>query len=163
RGALVLMGPLLAREGRAEFGHSGGDRIGRRRIDTHVIGLQGLGAELAYDSRELTLSAARLRGQDILLDEASVTATENGILAAVLAEGTTVLRNAASEPHVQDLCALLGRMGARIEGVGSNLLRIHGGGPLGGADFAIGPDFMEVGSFFVLAAVTNGDIVIEGA
>jgi UDP-N-acetylglucosamine 1-carboxyvinyltransferase len=162
RGALVLMGPLLAREGRAEFGHSGGDQIGRRRIDTHVVGLQGLGATLDYGPRELVLSAGRLRGRDILLDEASVTATENVILAAVSAEGTTVLRNAASEPHVQDLCALLQAMGARIEGVGSNLLTIHGGAALGGADFAIGPDFMEIGSFLVLAAIANGDVVIQG-
>jgi UDP-N-acetylglucosamine 1-carboxyvinyltransferase len=162
RGALVLMGPLLAREGRAEFGHSGGDQIGRRRIDTHVVGLQGLGAALEFGSRELVLSASRLRGRDILLDEASVTATENVILAAVRAEGTTVLRNAASEPHVQDLCALLGAMGARIEGVGSNLLTIHGGATLGGADFTIGPDFMEIGSFLVLAAIASGDVVIQG-
>jgi UDP-N-acetylglucosamine 1-carboxyvinyltransferase len=162
RGALVLMGPLLAREGRAEFGHSGGDQIGRRRIDTHVVGLQGLGAALEFGARELVLSAGRLRGQDILLDEASVTATENVILAAVRAEGTTVLRNAASEPHVQDLCALLEAMGARIEGIGSNLLTIHGGATLGGADFTIGPDFMEIGSFLVLAAILNGDVVIQG-
>ena len=162
RGALVLMGPLLAREGRAEFGHSGGDQIGRRRIDTHVVGLQGLGAALEFGTRELVLSASRLRGRDILLDEASVTATENVILAAVRAEGTTLLRNAASEPHVQDLCALLGAMGARIEGVGSNLLTIHGGATLGGADFTIGPDFMEIGSFLVLAAIANGDVVIQG-
>ena len=162
RGALVLMGPLLAREGRAEFGHSGGDQIGRRRIDTHVVGLQGLGAALEFGTRELVLSASRLRGRDILLDEASVTATENVILAAVRAEGTTVLRNAASEPHVQDLCALLGAMGARIEGAGSNLLTIHGGATLGGADFTIGPDFMEIGSFLVLAAIANGDVVIQG-
>ena len=162
RGALVLMGPLLAREGRAEFGHSGGDQIGRRRIDTHVVGLQGLGAALEFGTRELVLSASRLRGRDILLDEASVTATENVILAAVRAEGTTILRNAASEPHVQDLCALLGAMGARIEGAGSNLLTIHGGATLGGADFTIGPDFMEIGSFLVLAAIANGDVVIQG-
>jgi UDP-N-acetylglucosamine 1-carboxyvinyltransferase len=162
RGALVLMGPLLAREGRAAFGHSGGDQIGRRRIDTHVVGLQGLGAALDYDARELVLTAPRLRGQDILLDEASVTATENVVLAAVRAEGVTVLRNAASEPHVQDLCALLTAMGARIDGVGSNLLTIHGGASLGGADFAVGPDFMEIGSFLVLAAITNGDVVIQG-
>lgn len=162
RGALVLMGPLLAREGRAEFGHAGGDQIGRRRIDTHVVGLQGLGATVDADARDLVLTAKRLRGQDILLDEASVTATENVILAAVRAEGTTVLRNAASEPHVQDLCALLGAMGARIEGVGSNLLTVHGGATLGGADFTIGPDFMEVGSFLVLAALTGGDVVIQG-
>jgi UDP-N-acetylglucosamine 1-carboxyvinyltransferase len=162
RGALVLMGALLAREGRAEFGHSGGDRIGRRRVDTHVLGLGSLGAEVRSEGGFLTLTARRLRSADILLDEASVTATENVVLAAVRAEGTTVVRNAASEPHVQDLCGLLIQMGARIDGVGSNVLTIHGGAALGGADFTLGPDFMEVGSFIVLAAVTDGDVVIEG-
>ena len=162
RGALVLMGPLLAREGRAEFGHSGGDRIGRRRVDTHVLGLAALGADYRYEEGELRLTAPRLRGADILLDEASVTATENVVLAAVRAEGITVLRNAASEPHVQDLCALLVQMGARIDGIGSNVLTIHGGAALHGADFTLGPDFMEVGSFVVLAAVTEGDVLIEG-
>jgi UDP-N-acetylglucosamine 1-carboxyvinyltransferase len=161
RGALVLMGPLLAREGRAEFGHPGGDRIGRRRIDTHVSGLEGLGAIAQYDDDALRLSAGRLTGQDILLEEASVTATENVILAAVLAEGTTILRNAASEPHVQDLCVLLRSMGAPIDGVGSNLLTIRGRSSLSGAEFALGPDYMEIGSFAVLAAVTEGEVVIE--
>jgi UDP-N-acetylglucosamine 1-carboxyvinyltransferase len=162
RGALVLMGALLAREGRAEFGHSGGDRIGRRRVDTHVLGLRALGAEVRSEEGFLHLAARRLQGADILLDEASVTATENVVLAAVRAEGTTVMRNAASEPHVQDLCQLLIQMGARIDGVGSNVLTIHGGAALGGADFTLGPDFMEVGSFIVLAAVTDGEVVIEG-
>jgi UDP-N-acetylglucosamine 1-carboxyvinyltransferase len=161
RGALVLMGPLLAREGRAEFGHSGGDRIGRRRIDSHVIGLVGLGATMRSDADGLTLSASRLHGQDILLDEASVTATENVILAAVLAEGTTILRHAASEPHVQGLCVLLQSMGAQIEGVGSNLLTIRGGRALTGADFVLGPDFMEIGSFVVLGALAGDEVVIE--
>ena len=162
RGALVLMGALLAREGRAELGHSGGDQIGRRRVDTHVLGLSALGAEVRGEGGVLHLTARRLRGADILLDEASVTGTENVILAAVRAEGATVLRNAASEPHVQDLCHLLVAMGARIEGIGSNVLTIHGGGELGGADFTLGPDFMEVGSFIVLAAVTDGEVLIEG-
>jgi len=162
RGALVLMGPLLAREGRAEFGSSGGDRIGRRRVDTHVLGLAALGAEYRHEDGELRLTASRLRGADILLDEASVTATENVLLAAVGAEGQTVLRNAASEPHVQDLCALLVQMGARIDGIGSNVLTIHGGATLHGADFTLGPDFMEVGSFVALAAVTEGEVLIEG-
>jgi len=155
------MGPLLAREGRAEFGHAGGDRIGRRRIDSHVIGLVGLGAAMRSDADGLTLSASRLHGQDILLDEASVTATENVILAAVLAEGTTILRHAASEPHVQGLCVLLQSMGAQIEGVGSNLLTIRGGRALTGADFVLGPDFMEIGSFVVLGALAGDDVVIE--
>jgi len=117
RGALVLMGPLLAREGQVRFGSSGGDQIGRRRIDTHVLGLQALGATVD-DGADLVLRAARLRGEDVLLDEASVTGTENVLTAAVLAEGTTIIRNAASEPHVQDLCRILLAMGARIEGVG---------------------------------------------
>jgi UDP-N-acetylglucosamine 1-carboxyvinyltransferase len=162
RGALVLMGPLLAREGRAELGLPGGDRIGRRRIDTHLVGLTGLGATWRHVDGALQLEGRSLRGADILLDEASVTATENVLLAAVAAEGTTVLRNAASEPHVQDLCALLAAMGARIEGVGSNVLVVHGGTPLRGADFTLGPDFMEVGSFIALAACTAGEVLVEG-
>jgi UDP-N-acetylglucosamine 1-carboxyvinyltransferase len=162
RGALVLMGPLLARAGEARFGSSGGDQIGRRRIDTHVLGLQALGATVD-EGAELVLRARRLRGHDILLDEASVTATENVLAAATLAEGTTVIRNAASEPHVQDLCRLLIAMGARIEGVGSNVLVVHGVRTLGGADVTLGADFMEVGSFLALAAVTGGEIEIRQA
>src|SRR4029450_2840127 len=130
RAALVLMGALLAREGRAEIGHSGGDQIGRRRVDTHVLGLCALGAEARSEGGVLHLEAARLHGADILLDEASVTGTENVILAAVRADGPTVLRNAASEPHVQDLCQLLVEMGARIDGIGSNGLTIHAGAEL---------------------------------
>jgi len=162
RGALVLMGPLLARAGEARFGSSGGDQIGRRRIDTHVLGLQALGATVD-EGAELVLRARRLRGHDILLDEASVTATENVLAAATLAEGTTIIRNAASEPHVQDLCRLLIAMGARIEGVGSNVLVVHGVRALGGADVTLGADFMEVGSFLALAAVTGGEIEIRQA
>ena len=162
RGALVLMGPLLAREGQVRFGSSGGDQIGRRRIDTHVLGLQALGATVD-DGADLVLRAARLRGEDVLLDEASVTGTENVLTAAVLAEGTTIIRNAASEPHVQDLCRLLLAMGARIEGVGSNLLVVHGVRSLAGADVALGADFMEVGSFVAVAAVTGGEIEIRHA
>jgi UDP-N-acetylglucosamine 1-carboxyvinyltransferase len=162
RGALVLLGPLLARERRVRFGISGGDQIGRRRIDSHVLGLRALGAVMD-DAADLVLRAERLRGADVLLDEASVTATENVLAAATLAEGTTVIRNAASEPHVQDQCRLLTRMGARIEGVGSNLLVVHGVSSLGGADFTLGPDFMEVGSFLALGAATGGEIEIRGA
>jgi len=162
RGALVLMGPLLAREGQVRFGASGGDQIGRRRIDSHVLGLQALGASVD-DGPDVALRAGRLRGADLLLDEASVTATENVVAAAALAEGTTIIRNAASEPHVQDHCRLLVQMGARIEGVGSNLLVIHGVASLGGADFTLGPDFMEVGSFVALAAATGGEIEIREA
>jgi UDP-N-acetylglucosamine 1-carboxyvinyltransferase len=162
RGALVLMGPLLAREGQVRFGSSGGDQIGRRRIDTHVLGLQALGASVE-DGAALVLRAGRLHGHDVLLDEASVTATENVLSAAVLAEGTTIIRNAASEPHVQDLCRLLLAMGARIDGVGSNLLIVHGVRSLGGADVTLSADFMEVGSFLALAAVTGGEIEIRHA
>jgi UDP-N-acetylglucosamine 1-carboxyvinyltransferase len=162
RGALVLLGPMLAREGRVRFGVSGGDQIGRRRIDSHVLGLQALGAVLD-DGPDLILRAERLRGSDILLDEASVTATENVLAAATLAEGTTIIRNAASEPHVQDQCRLLAQMGARIEGIGSNLLVVHGVRSLRGADFTLGPDFMEVGSFLALGAATGGEVEIRQA
>ena len=162
RGALVLLGPLLARERQVRFGTSGGDQIGRRRIDSHVLGLQALGA-VVEQTPDLVLRAERLRGADILLDEASVTATENVLAAAVLAEGTTIIRNAASEPHVQDQCRLLVQMGARIEGIGSNVLVVHGGRRLGGADFTLGADFMEVGSFIALAAATGGEIEIRAA
>jgi UDP-N-acetylglucosamine 1-carboxyvinyltransferase len=163
RGGLVLTGPLLAREGEARLAHAGGDQIGRRRIDTHVLGLQALGASADFEGDGLVLRGRRLRGADILLDEASVTATENVVLAAALAEGTTALENAACEPHVQETCQLLAAMGARIEGIGSNLLRIHGVPRLRGAEFTLGPDFMEVGSFIALAAVTGGGITIKGA
>ena len=162
RGALVLLGPLLARAGHAQFGTSGGDQIGRRRVDTHVLALQTLGATLE-DGPDLVMRASRLRGADILLDEASVTGTENIVAAAALAEGTTVIRNAASEPHVQDLCRLLVAMGARIDGIGSNVLTVHGVRSLGGAEFTLGADFMEVGSFLALAAVTGGEIEIRQA
>jgi UDP-N-acetylglucosamine 1-carboxyvinyltransferase len=162
RGGLVLTGPLLAREGEARLAHAGGDQIGRRRIDTHVLGLQALGATVEFD-QELVLRGRPLRGADILLDEASVTATENVVLAAALAEGTTVLRNAASEPHVQETCQLLAAMDARIDGIGSNLLRIHGVPRLRGAEFTLGPDFMEVGSFMALAAAVGGDLTIKHA
>ena len=162
RGALVLLGPLLARERQVRFGTSGGDQIGRRRIDSHMLGLQALGA-VVEQAPDLVLRAERLRGADILLDEASVTATENVVAAAVLAEGTTIIRNAASEPHVQDQCRLLVQMGARIDGIGSNVLVVHGGRPLAGADFTLGADFMEVGSFIALAAATGGEIEIRAA
>jgi len=160
RMSLLLAGPLLARLGRAELPPPGGDVIGRRRIDTHLEALQALGARLEAGRDGYRLSAARLRGAEILLDEMSVTATENVLLAAVLAEGRSVISNAASEPHVQDLCALLQAMGARIEGCGTNHLVIDGVERLGGADFAIGPDYLEVGSFIGLAAVTRSALRI---
>ena len=162
RGGLVLTGPLLAREGEARLADSGGDQIGRRRIDTHVLGLQALGARVEIDE-QIVLRGRLLRGADILLDEASVTATENVVLAATLAEGTTVLRNAACEPHVQETCQLLAAMGARIDGIGSNLLRIHGVARLRGAEFTLSPDFTEVGSFVALAAAVGGEITIKNA
>ncbi len=161
RASILFAGPLLARFGKVTLPPPGGDVIGRRRIDTHVLALEELGARIEIDGVFL-FTANKLVGADIFLDEASVTGTENAVMAAVLAEGRTVIRNAASEPHVQDLCRLLGAMGARIEGVGSNVLRIEGVRELGGADFAIGPDFMEVGSFVGLAAATHGELAIEG-
>jgi UDP-N-acetylglucosamine 1-carboxyvinyltransferase len=162
RGALLLMGSMLAREGRIDLPRPGGDQIGRRRIDTHLLALKQLGAEAAYEDH-LVLTGKRLRGADILLDEASVTGTENALLAAVTAEGTTILRNAASEPHVQDLCHLLVQMGASIEGIGSNTLTIHGVKRFKGADYTLGADYLEVGSFIGLAAVTGGEVLIQNA
>jgi UDP-N-acetylglucosamine 1-carboxyvinyltransferase len=162
RGALLLMGSMLAREGRIDLPRPGGDQIGRRRIDTHLLALNQLGAEAAYDDH-LVLTGKQLRGADILLDEASVTGTENALLAAVTAEGTTVIRNAASEPHVQDLCHLLVQMGAHIEGLGSNTLTIHGVERLGGGNYTLGADYLEVGSFIGLAAVTKGEVLIKNA
>jgi len=162
RGALVLMGSLLAREGEVNLCQPGGDQIGRRRVDTHITALQALGANFKYNGN-FVLTASKLRGQDILLEEASVTATENVILATVLAEGTTIIRNAASEPHVQDLCLLLNKMGARIEGISSNVLTIHGVGSLHGAEYTLSSDYLEVGSFIALSAVTRGEILIKNA
>lgn len=162
RGSILLAGPLLARMGWVEIPPPGGDVIGRRRVDTHFLAFQGLGAEV--DVNDLfRLNARQLRGADILLDEASVTGTENAIMAAVLAKGTTVLRNAASEPHVQDLCHMLNQLGARIEGIGSNVLTIHGVDRLGGGEFTIGPDHIEVGSYIALAAMTRGELRIRNA
>ncbi len=160
RMSLLIAGPLLARLGHAELPPPGGDVIGRRRIDTHLLALQALGARLDAGRDGYRLTAGRLRGADILLDEMSVTATENVLLAAVLADGRTTIRNAASEPHVQDLCELLNRMGARIGGIGTNCLIIDGVERLHGAEFTIGPDYLEVGSFIGLAAVTRSAIRI---
>jgi len=162
RGALVLMGALLAREGQVTLPRPGGDQIGRRRIDTHLLALQQLGATRSNDD-QLSLTARQLRGADILLDEASVTATENAVLAAATAEGTTIIRNAASEPHVQDLCLMLNQMGADIEGISSNTLTIQGTRTLKGTDFALGSDYLEVGSYIGLAAVTGGEVLIKNA
>jgi UDP-N-acetylglucosamine 1-carboxyvinyltransferase len=161
RASILLAGPLLARFGRVTLPPPGGDVIGRRRVDTHFLALEALGAEVQLgDSYELF--ARQLRGADIFLDEPSVTGTENALMAAVRAQGRTVLRNAASEPHVQDLARLLVAMGARIEGIGSNTYVIEGGDPLHGASYTIGPDHIEIGSFIGLAAVTNSALTIDG-
>ena len=162
RGSILMAGPMLARLGHLELPAPGGDVIGRRRVDTHFLAFRGLGAEVDADGL-FGLKAGRLRGADILLDEASVTGTENAIMAAVLAKGTTILRNAASEPHVQDLCHLLNGLGAQIEGVGSNRLTIHGVDRLHGGEFTLGPDYMEVGSYIAMAAMTGGEIRILNA
>jgi UDP-N-acetylglucosamine 1-carboxyvinyltransferase len=161
RASILFAGPLLARTGKAVLPPPGGDVIGRRRLDTHFLALTELGARVKINDA-FEFSAPRLRGADIFLDETSVTATENAVMAAVLAGGETILTNAAGEPHVQDLCRMLVSMGARIEGIGSNILTIKGVEKLGGCDFEIGADFMEVGSFIGLAAATRGDLYIEG-
>ncbi len=161
RASILLAGPLLARCGRVVVPPPGGDVIGRRRIDTHLHAFAALGAEVAFD-RDFTLTAPNgLAGTRFFMDEPSVTATENAVMAAVLAQGDTTLINAACEPHVQDLCRFLVSMGAEIDGIGSNILCIHGGRPLGGAGHRIGPDHIEVASFIGLAAVTHGEVVIE--
>ncbi|MBI9103176.1 MAG: UDP-N-acetylglucosamine 1-carboxyvinyltransferase [Spirochaetales bacterium] len=162
RASILFAGPLLARLGKVMLPPPGGDVIGRRRLDTHFLAFSELGARIEVDGL-FRLTANKLVGVDLFLDEASVTATENAISAAVLAEGTTTISNAASEPHVQDLCNMLNAMGAKITGIGSNILIIEGVAKLGGTDFSIGADFMEVGSFIGLAAVTRGDLVIENA
>ena len=161
RASILFAGPLLARLGKAQLFPPGGDVIGRRRLDTHFLALTELGARVNTDG-QLSFSANKLVGADIFLDEASVTATENAVMAACLAEGTTILTNTASEPHVRDLCNMLIAMGADITGVGSNILTIKGVKKLHGCDFKIGPDYMEIGSFIGLAAATRGSITITG-
>jgi UDP-N-acetylglucosamine 1-carboxyvinyltransferase len=162
RASILLAGPMLARCGTVELPPPGGDVIGRRRIDTHLLALEQLGAKIAVD-RSYRFTAARLSGADVFLDEPSVTATENALCAAVAASGITTVRNAASEPHVQDLARFLVALGASIEGVGTNTLTIYGGRPLGGGEYRIGPDHIEVGSLIGLAAVTRSGIVIRNA
>jgi UDP-N-acetylglucosamine 1-carboxyvinyltransferase len=164
RASIVFAGPLLARYGEVHLPVPGGDSIGERRLDSHAYALQKLGAEILFQDGEFIMRAPQgLAGADILLPEASVTATENALMAAVTARGTTVIRNAASEPHVQDLCHMLVAMGAQISGVGSNQLVIDGQERLHGAEARIGADFMEVGSYIGAAAVTGGSITIQGA
>lgn len=164
RGSVLLVGPLLARLGRAYFAKPGGDKIGRRKIDTHISGLMSLGANVEYDAdrKAYLLTAPRgLKGAYMLLDEASVTGTANIIMAASLAKGTTTIYNAACEPYVQQLCKMLIRMGAKIDGVGSNLLTIHGCDSLTGTSHRILPDMIEVGSFIGMAALTQSSIRIK--
>ena len=162
RASILLAGPVLARCGKITLPPPGGDVIGRRRLDSHFLALRQLGADITLDGAYV-FEAARLVGADVFLDEPSVTATENALCAAVAAEGTTILRNCASEPHVQDLAHFLTALGARIEGIGTNCMTIHGGLPLGGASHRIGPDHIEVGSLIGLAAVTNSDLRITNA
>lgn len=162
RASILLAGPMLARCGEVKLAPPGGDVIGRRRLDTHFLAFQAMGAEVDTNARYY-IRAQSLHGADILLDEASVTGTENALMAAALAKGTTVIRNAASEPHVQDLARLLNRMGARISGIGSNVLVVEGVDRLHGTEFEIPSDHIEVGSFIGLAAVTGGEILIRKA
>jgi UDP-N-acetylglucosamine 1-carboxyvinyltransferase len=162
RASILLAGPLLARCGRVVLPPPGGDVIGRRRVDTHFLALQQLGATVSAD-QNYEFSATKLRGADVFLDEPSVTATENALCAAVVAEGTTILRNAASEPHVQDLAKFLVAIGGKIEGIGTNTMTIHGGRPFTGATHRIGPDHIEVGSLIGLAAVTKSELRIVRA
>ncbi|PKO18477.1 MAG: UDP-N-acetylglucosamine 1-carboxyvinyltransferase [Chloroflexi bacterium HGW-Chloroflexi-10] len=162
RASILLAGPMVARCGEMILPPPGGDVIGRRRVDTHILALEKLGAHVAYD-RIFHFTANKLTGADILLDEASVTATENAIMAAVTATGDSVIKNAASEPHIQELCYLLNKMGANIENIGSNTLHIHGVPKLHGCEFTVGPDYLEVISFVGAAVITHGEITIRNA
>lgn len=162
RASILLAGPMVARMGELQLPPPGGDVIGRRRVDTHMLALEKLGAHINYD-RSFRFQANGLRGADILLDEASVTATENAIMASVLAKGHSIIRNAASEPHIQELCHFLNRLGAHIENIGSNTLNVQGVDKLHGTEFEIGPDYLEVISFVGAAAVTKGSITIKKA
>jgi UDP-N-acetylglucosamine 1-carboxyvinyltransferase len=163
RGSVMLAGPMLARFGRAFIPRPGGDKIGRRRLDTHILNFEKLGAKFNYDTEDgfFHLQAPHLKGTYLLLDEPSVTGTANIIMAAVMAEGTTTIYNAACEPYIQQLCHMLVRMGARIEGIGSNLLTIHGVLALHGTEHRMLPDMIEIGSFIGLAAMTQSDITIK--
>ena len=161
RASILFAGPLLARCGKAQMLPPGGDVIGRRRVDTHFLALEQLGARIEVNG-SFNFTANKLVGTDIFLDETSVTATENAIMASVLAEGQTKITNAACEPHSQHLCVMLNSMGAKITGIGSNILYIDGVKELHGTEFTIGPDYMEIGSFIGLAAATKGSITING-
>jgi len=163
RGSIMLVGPLLARFGKGSIPRPGGDKIGRRRLDTHFEGLIKLGASFNYDKEDYfySVEAKKLKGTDMLLDEASVTGTANIVMAAVLAEGKTTIYNAACEPYLQQLCGMLNRMGAKISGIGSNLLTIEGVTTLTGTDHTILPDMIEIGSWVGLAAMTQSEITIK--
>jgi UDP-N-acetylglucosamine 1-carboxyvinyltransferase len=165
RASILLAGPMVARTGELHLPPPGGDVIGRRRVDTHILALKALGAEAEYNraGRVFDFKARQLVGTNILLDEASVTATENAIMAAVTSQGTTVLKNAASEPHVQELCQFLNLLGGQVENIGSNTLHIHGVPKLHGGEYFIGPDYLEVISFIGAAIVTHGAIRIRKA
>ncbi len=165
RGAVMVAGPMLARFGKAQIPQPGGDKIGRRRLDTHIRGFEGLGVKFVYDEDNylFSLSTEQLIGTQLLLDEPSVTGTANILMAAVMAEGTTTIYNAACEPYVQQLCRLLNSMGARIYGVGSNCITVQGVKSLHGAEHRMLADMIEVGSFIGLAAMTGSDITIQGA
>jgi UDP-N-acetylglucosamine 1-carboxyvinyltransferase len=163
RGSVMILGPLLARYGKAVLPKPGGDKIGRRRLDTHFLGFQALGATFDFDHAEnfYKVNASNLKGTYMHLDEASVTGTANILMASVMAEGRSIIYNAACEPYIQQLCQMLVRMGARIEGIGSNLLTIHGVESLGGTGHTILPDMIEVGSFIGMAAMTKSEITIK--
>ena len=163
RGSIMLVGPLLSRFGRAVVPQPGGDKIGRRRLDTHFIGMERLGAEVEYKRGAYLVKAKKLKGCYMLLDEASVTGTANIVMTAVLAHGTTTIMNAACEPYVYQLCNMLNSMGAKISGVGSNLLTIRGVKELHGCEHRLLPDMIEVGSFIGMAAMTQGDLTIKNA
>lgn len=162
RASILVAGPLAARIGEFKLPPPGGDVIGRRRLDTHILALRALGVDVEYE-RGFSFRADNLRGADFLMDEASVTATENAIMAAVMAKGDTVIRNAASEPHVQELCHFLNALGAQIEEISSNTLHIHGVPRLHGGEFTIGPDYLEVISFVGAAAITHGSLRVKNA
>jgi len=163
RGSIMIVGPLLGRFGTAAIPKPGGDKIGRRRLDTHFLGFEKLGAKFVYDNKKefFNVDATNLKGTYILLDEASVTGTANIVMAAVLAKGVTTLYNAACEPYLQQLCKMLNRMGAKISGIGSNLLSIEGVEKLGGTEHRMLPDMIEIGSFIGLAAMTESEITIK--
>ncbi len=163
RGSIMVVGPLLARFGKGYIPKPGGDKIGRRRLDTHFLGFQSLGAEFNYDAGDsfYSVEAPKLKGAYMLLDEASVTGTANIVMAACMAEGVTTIYNAACEPYLQQLCSMINRMGGKISGIGSNLLSIEGVDKLGGCDHRCLPDMIEIGSFIGMAAMTRGEITIK--